>query len=39
MDDEERARLHRALDEADKEFEAGEFVSEEEMWAAVRAIK
>ena len=39
MDDEDRAKLYRALDEADKEFEAGDFVSEKEMWAAVRATR
>ena len=39
MDDAERVQLHRALDEADKELEASEFVGEEEMWAAVRATK
>jgi hypothetical protein len=39
MDEAERAALLRALDEADADYEAGNVVSEEEVWAAVRAIK
>jgi hypothetical protein len=39
LDDEERARLHEALDEAEADIDAGRVVSEEEVWAALRAIK
>lgn len=39
MTDEERAELDRALDEADEDFAAGRVVSEEQMWAALRANK
>jgi hypothetical protein len=39
MDDAERAALFSALDEADADYEAGHVVSEEEVWAAVRASK
>jgi hypothetical protein len=39
MGDDERAEIHRALDEADEDFAAGRIVSEEEMWAALRALK
>ncbi len=37
MDDEERAALGHALDEADEDIAAGRVVSEEQMWAALRA--
>jgi hypothetical protein len=39
MDEAERSALFQALDEADADYEAGHVVSEEEVWAAVRAIK
>ena len=39
MDDDERAAIHRALDEAEEDIAAGRIVSEEEMWAALRALK
>lgn len=39
MNDDERAAIHRALDEADEDIAAGRIVSEEEMWAALRAPK
>jgi hypothetical protein len=38
LDDEERKALHAALDEAEANIEAGRVVSEEEGWAALRAI-
>lgn len=38
LDDEERAKLDAALAEAEAEFEAGEVVSEEELWATLRAL-
>jgi uridine phosphorylase len=39
MNDDERAAIDRALDEADEDLAAGRVVSEEEMWAALRALK
>ncbi|MBN1608271.1 MAG: hypothetical protein JW940_16685 [Polyangiaceae bacterium] len=39
LDDEERARLHEALDEAEADIDAGRVVSEEDVWTALRAIK
>lgn len=39
LDDEERARLHTALDEAADEIDRGEVVSEDAIWAAVRKIR
>ena len=39
MDNAERARVHRALDEADEDIAAGRIVSEDQMWAALRALK
>lgn len=39
MNDDERAAIHRALDEAEEDITAGRIVSEEEMWAALRALK
>ena len=38
LDDEERAALHAAIDEAENELDAGQVVSEEELWARLRAI-
>jgi hypothetical protein len=39
VDDDERAAIHRALDEGEEDIAAGRIVSEEEMWAALRALK
>jgi hypothetical protein len=39
LDDAERARLDAALDEAEREFEAGEIVTEDELWARLRALR
>jgi hypothetical protein len=39
LDDEERAALHQALDEAEDDIDAGRVVSEEEVWTTLRAIK
>jgi hypothetical protein len=39
LDDEERAELHAALDEAEADIAAGRVVSEEEVWATLRATK
>jgi hypothetical protein len=39
FDDEERAALHEALDEAEADIDAGRVVTEEEVWATLRAIK
>lgn len=38
LDDEERAALHAAIEEAEKELDAGHVVSEQELWARLRAI-
>jgi hypothetical protein len=38
LDEQERAALHQALDEAEADADAGRTVSEEEMWAKLRAI-
>ena len=38
LDEEERAALHQALDEAEADIDAGRTVSEEDMWAKLRAI-
>ena len=38
LDDGERAALHAALEEGEKELDAGQIVSEEELWARLRAI-
>ena len=35
LDEEERARLHEALDEAEADIDAGRTVSEEEVWATI----
>lgn len=39
LDDDERAALHRALDEAEADIDAGRVVGEEEVMTAVRAIE
>jgi uridine phosphorylase len=39
LDDEERAELHAALDEAEEDIVAGRVVTEDEVWATLRAIK
>lgn len=39
LDDAERARLDDALEEAEREFDAGEVVSEDELWARLRALR
>ena len=39
MNDEERAALGHALDEADEDIAAAQVVSEEQMWAALRAVR
>jgi hypothetical protein len=38
LNDEERAALHAAIEEAENELDAGQVVSEEELWARLRAI-
>jgi hypothetical protein len=38
LDDDERAALHAAIAEAEGELDAGQVVSEEELWARLRAI-
>ena len=38
LDDQERAALHASIDEAERELDAGQVVSEEELWARLRAI-
>jgi hypothetical protein len=38
LDEQERAALHQALDEAEADADAGRTVSEEEMWAKLRAL-
>lgn len=39
LDDEARAELHAALDEAEEDIRAGRVATEDEVWATVRAIK
>jgi hypothetical protein len=39
LDDEERAELHAALDEAEDDVAAGRVVTEDEVWARLRAIR
>ena len=39
LDDAERAELHAAILAAEKELDAGQVASEEELWAMLRAIK
>jgi hypothetical protein len=38
LDDEERAALHASIEEAERELDAGQVVTEEELWARLRAI-
>jgi hypothetical protein len=38
LDDEERAALHACIAEAERELDAGQAVSEEELWSRLRAI-
>jgi hypothetical protein len=39
LDEEERAELHQAIEESEREFDEGKVVSEAEIWAMLRAIK
>ena len=39
LDDSERAELHAAILAAEQELDAGQALSEEELWARLRAIK
>jgi hypothetical protein len=39
LDDAERAELHAAILAAEQELDAGKVVSEEDLWARLRAIK
>lgn len=39
LDDEDRAQLHAALDEAAEEIERGEVVSEDAIWASLRKLR
>jgi len=39
LDDEERAALHQALDEAEADIAAGRTVTEAEVWGTLRAIR
>jgi hypothetical protein len=39
LDDEARAELHAALDEAEEDILAGRVVTEEEVWATLRPMK
>jgi hypothetical protein len=38
LGDEERAALHASIEEAEREIDAGQVVSEEELWTRLRAI-
>jgi hypothetical protein len=38
LDDEERAALHASIEEAERELDAGQVATEEELWAKLRAI-
>ncbi len=38
LDDQERAALHASIEEAEGELDAGQVVSEEVLWARLRAI-
>ena len=38
LDEDERAALHAAIEEGEHELDAGQVVSEEELWARLRAI-
>lgn len=39
MDDAERAKLEEAIEESEAELEAGLSVSEDELWARLRALR
>ncbi len=39
LDDAERAKLHAAIEAAEAELDAGQAVSEEDLWVRLRAIK
>ena len=39
LDDAERAELHAAILAAEQELDTGQAVSEDELWARLRAIK
>ncbi len=39
MDEAERAKLEEALEESEAEFEAGLGVTEDELWARLRALR
>jgi len=39
LDDTERAELHAAILAAEQELDAGQVLSEEDLWARLRAIK
>jgi hypothetical protein len=39
LDPEERAELHQAIEESERELDAGRVVNEDEIWAMLRAIK
>lgn len=38
LNDEERAALHAAIEEGEKELDAGHVVTEEELWTRLRTI-
>lgn len=38
LDEDERAALHAAIEEAERELDAGQVVTEEQLWARLRAI-
>ena len=38
LGNEERAALHASIEEAERELDAGQVASEEELWAKLRAI-
>jgi hypothetical protein len=39
LDDAERAALHASIEESEADFEAGRVVSEEELWARLKALR
>ena len=39
LDEDDRAELHQAIEESERELDAGKVVSESEIWAMLRAIK
>jgi hypothetical protein len=38
LDEEERAALHESIEASERELDAGQAVSEQELWARLRAI-